>query len=100
MSKLTLDEVMKELKIIKKLILKDIQIDMKDVRLDKKEVSLDKKFINDSKKIFDSTEEWKEQIWDTCSHKKAISKKGEFDYNCSLLKGQCQFKSCPLNIKR
>jgi len=96
--KATLQDLMNELKAIKKLVLRDLQIDTEDIKFDKKRFN--KKSIGKSKKIFDDPGEWKIHIWDECSHKKAIQRKREVDYNCKLLKGKCKFEHCPLNIKK
>ena len=105
--KVTLENVMSELKTIKKLILKDLQIDIDDMNLDKKDIKLDQKGIKlgkrpfkESRKIFDDVVEWKVHIWDGCPNKKIVSKKKEFEYNCKLLKSTCEFEHCPLNIKK
>jgi len=98
--KATLDGIMKELQTIKKLVLKDLQIDMEDVELDKKRLRFNKKPFEDTKKIFDDVREWSMHIWDDCKNKKVIQKKTEFTYHCKLLKKNCKFEHCPLNIKR
>ncbi len=98
--KATLESVMKELKTIKKLVLKDLQADIEDINLDKKELRISKVPIKKSKKIFNNIVEWKAHIWDSCPNKKTISKKKEFDYRCKLLKDKCEFEHCPLNIKK
>lgn len=97
---ITLKDLMLEIKTIKKLVLKDLQIDTEDMDLDRKEIRMNKKSFEESKKIFRDIEEWKAHIWDECLNRKTISKKGEFDYDCELLKGPCKFEHCPLNIKR
>ena len=96
--KANLENIMKELKAIKKLVLRDLQLDIEDINLDKKGIKT--KSSRKFKKIFDSVEEWKAHIWDECTHKKTVSKKREIDYKCNLLKKPCKFGYCPLNIKK
>jgi len=93
--KITLDAVMKELKAIKRLILKDLQLDLEEDKLTKKEY----KMLN-KKTIFKDIEEWKEHIWDECQHKITKYNKKEVDYFCGVLKDDCNFEHCPLNIKK
>jgi len=99
-SKITLGEVMEELKAIKKLVLKDLQIDIEDIKLDKKGLRFNRKPLEDTKKIFDNIKEWSMHIWNKCEQKEAISKETEFTYDCKLLQKPCKFGQCPLNIRR
>ena len=94
---ITLADVMRELKIIKKLSLKDLQVDIEDEHIDKLKTGKPK---TAGKKIFDNIYEWEAEIWDECTHKKTLSKNKEFEYICELQKKTCKFNSCPLNIKK
>ena len=98
--KTRLDDVMKELKAIKKLVLKSLQIEMEDMVLLKKTTKGEAKLEKTSKKILETIPEWQQHIWEECQHKKMISGKDEFNYICKLLKKNCDFGSCPLNIKK
>jgi hypothetical protein len=99
-SDITLKDVMKELKIIKKLVLRDLQIDIEDVKVDKRKLTVNKRSLEDAKKIFDDFREWADSVWEECPNKKKISAKSEFLYRCKILKKECKFEVCPLNIKR
>ena len=99
-SKITLKDLMKEIKFIKKIALKDLQIDTEDIKYDKKRLPLIKRSIKESKRIFSDISDWKMGIWDECRFKTAVSKKTAFSYDCKLLKKQCKFEYCPLNIKK
>lgn len=98
--RVTLNSIMQELKSIKKLVLKDLQVDLRDVKVDVKDIKLDKELIKKSDKIFETIGEWKVNIWDECSNKKQVSEEGDIGYKCKLLKYLCNFEKCPLNIKR
>ena len=97
--KVNLDEVMNELKIIKKLVLKNLQLDEQEIKLDKK-IMATYKGKEKHKTIFDDRFGWEANIWDECLHKKVISTDNDFEYHCKLLKKMCGHNICPLNIKK
>lgn len=99
-SKITPEAIMKELKLIKNLVIRDLQIDVEDMEYNKKQLPDIKRSLGKSKKIFEDIDEWKSNIWDGCKSKKIVPKKTEFSYYCKLLKKRCKFEYCPLNAKR
>jgi len=98
--KSNLEEVMHELKVIKKLVLKSLQLDEEEIKLEKKVI---KQYQKDGKKrriIFDDRIGWQANIWNECKHKKVVSNKDDFEFYCQLLKKMCSHGHCPLNIKK
>ena len=101
-----IEDVMKELKIIKKLVLKDLQLDMEELKLDKRVLGIGrdgagkKPHTKKTKRIFDDRIEWQEHIWDGCKYKKMVSGKDNVSYLCKIANKTCHYLMCPLNIKR
>jgi len=95
-----LEDVMYELKTIKNLVLKNLQLDEEEIKLDKQIMKAYKKPAKGKKRIFDDMIGWQANIWNECEHKKIVSNKEEFEFYCGLLKKICNHGHCPLNIKK
>jgi len=80
----TMNEVMRELKLIKQLVIKDLQIAAEDMNYNKKHLPAIRKSLGKSKKIFSEVGDWKANIWDGCSSKNIVSGKAEFNYDCKI----------------
>jgi len=93
--KVTLTQIMKELHVIKRLVLKDLQLDEEEMKIQK---SI-KRGSNKSR-IFESLQEWQAYVWTGCKNKKQISRGKTVVFDCKVQKNKCTFGKCPLNIRR
>ncbi len=96
--KVTMEDIMRELRTIKKLVLKDLQLDLNELKIDKE---IDNSLLEkESKKIFSTFGEWEANIWEDCKYKIKEDKQTEISYKCKLTNALCKFEDCPLNIKK